>query len=242
MHSLKPMITIDRSGAGLTRSAILAIEEFANPKAAYRRRRADRADALAKGRKALTRLRSTPHDDKVRAPHLGAAVAAIETLEAAVLSLDAIAQRLCDAQELIAAADLSTDGPGGHMEDEENGARALLAERYDELRGDISRIASTAYAGRTNLLDGLGGQLEVPLDSSRRSKAVIPGVNAAVRSHENPDGLDLPPPEMAFATASERKAIGVAVAAAIQETHAFAARFEVDAALMAAKVQDFRSR
>ena len=234
------MIAIDRFPSGLTRAAIMAVEEFANPKAAYRRRRADRAHALARGRKALARLKSTSHDEKVRAPHLGAAVAAIETLEAAVLSLDAIAQRLSDAGELLQAAELATSDVSENMEEEENGARALLAERYDELRDDITRIASTAYAGRTNLLDGLGGQLEVPLDSSRRSKAIIPGVNAAILTHDNPNGLELPPPEMAFARSSERKAIARAIDAATHQINAFAARFEVDAALMAARVQSSR--
>jgi len=238
------MIAIDRTTTGTARSAITALEEFANPKAAYRRRKADRAEALAKGRKALVRLKTTPHDDKVRAPHLGAAVAAIETLEAAVLSLDAIVHRLSDAQELVDAARAEngeiSDDMGSDVADEENGTRALLAESYDELRSDITRIASTAYAGRTNLLDGLGGQLEVSLDASGRAKAIIPGVNAAVRSEVNPHGLDLPPPELAFSTTSERDAISHAVAAAIQQIHAFAARFEVDAALMAAKVQSMR--
>lgn len=234
------MIAIDRSTSGTARSAIAALEEFANPKAAYRRRKADRAEALAKGRKALVRLKTTPHDDKVRAPYLAAAVAAIETLEAAVLSLDAIVQRLEDAQELVDAAQPETGGHPSEMSDEENGTRALLAERYDELRSDITRIASTAYAGRTNLLDGLGGQLEVALDAAGRAKAVIPGVNAAVRSDVNPHGLDLPPPELAFSTARERETISRSVAAAIQQINAFAARFEVDAALMAAKVQNIR--
>lgn len=230
------MIALERSPTGLARTAFEALEEFANPKAAHRRRQADRSVALSKGRKALVRLKSTPHDQKVRAPHLAAAIAAIETLEAAVLSLDAITHRLTDAQELVDAANVPVTDEAGMDTDEENGARALLAERYDELREDITRIASTAYAGRTNLLDGLGGQLEVPLDGSGRAKAIIPGVNAAVSSPDNPDGIELPPPELAFATAQERDVIARALCAAIQQTSAFAARFEVDAALMAARV------
>ena len=231
------MIALERSPTGLARTAFEALEEFANPKAAHRRRKADRSVALSKGRKALVRLKSSPHDQKVRAPHLAAAIAAIETLEAAVLSLDAITHRLTDAQELLDAADAPmTDDMAGET-DEESGTRALLAERYDELREDITRIASTAYAGRTNLLDGLGGQLEVPLDGTGRAKAIIPGVNASVSSADSPDGIDLPPPEMAFATAQEREVIARALSAAIQQTSAFAARFEVDAALMAARVQ-----
>lgn len=231
------MIALERSPSGIARTAFEALEEFANPKAAHRRRKADRSVALSKGRKALVRLKSTPHDQKVRAPHLAAAIAAIETLEAAVLSLDAITHRLTDAQELLEAADTPITDETGQNTDEENGTRALLAERYDELRDDITRIASTAYAGRTNLLDGLGGQLEVPLDGSGRSKAVIPGVNASVRSEDSPNGIDLPPPELAFATAQEREVIARALSAAIQQASAFAARFEVDAALMAARVQ-----
>ncbi len=231
------MIALERSPSGLARTAFEALEEFANPKAAHRRRKADRHLALAKGRKALVRLKSTPHDQKVRAPHLAAAIAAIETLEAAVLSLDAITHRLTDAQELLEAAGAPMSDDMAGDTDEENGTRALLAERYDELREDITRIASTAYAGRTNLLDGLGGQLEVPLDGTGRAKAIIPGVNAAISSPDSPDGIDLPPPEMAFATAQERETIARALSVAIQQTSAFAARFEVDAALMAARVQ-----
>ena len=40
---------------------------------------------------------------------------------------------------------------------------------------NIDRIARTAYAGRVNLLDGLGGELTVPLDARGRSSAAMPG-------------------------------------------------------------------
>lgn len=224
------MIAIETTSSGRAREAWLALEALANPKAAHRRRKADRLAALAKGRKALDRLRAMPHMPALP-PHLAEAVAAIETLEAAVLSLDSIGHRLADAGELVDAAEQAdrTDLPA----DAEDAARALLAERYDELREDIDRIARTAYAGRVNLLDGLGGELTVPLDARGRSSAAIPGVNATSEA----EGLALPAPELAFATAAERTAIRQAIAAARQQAAAFAARFEVDAALLAARIQ-----
>jgi|GEM_PF-4333756 len=231
------MIAIDQSPAGYARTAVDAIEAFANPKAAFRRRKAERAQALARGRKAIARLKQSGAETAAHPPHLSIAIAAIETLEAAVLSLDAISQRLSDALELVHAAETDIDGAAA---DGEDGTRALLAERYDELRDDITRIAGTAYAGRTNLLDGLGGELDVPLDPSGRSRAVILGVNAVIAGPDNPGGLDLPPPALAFATSEERVLIAQAVSAALHQTAAFAARFEVDAALVAAKVAESR--
>jgi hypothetical protein len=212
-------------------AAWLALESIASPKAAYRRRRADRLAALEKGRKALDRLRAIPSRPTLP-PHLADAVMAIETLEAAVLSLDSISQRLADAEEMVVAAD-HAGGDAPLPQDAEDAARALLAERYDELREDIDRIARTAYAGRVNLLDGLGGELTVPLDARGRARAAIPGVDATSET----DGLALPPPEQAFATAAERAAIRQAILAARQQANAYAARFEVDAALLAARVQ-----
>ncbi len=223
------------------RSARDAFESFTNPKAVHKRRKAARLAALAEGRKALARLRSPSASgiSAAKAPHLDAAISAIETLEAAVLSLDAIANRISDAAELVAAAEMEDgDQPLGDTDDDtgamRDGARALLAERYDELRGDIDRIARTAYAGRTNLLDGLGGALNVPLDAEGRARALIPGTDAT--SAES--GLALPCPEQAFATGTERQVVAQALAAATQVTRSLAARFEVDAALLAARIRE----
>ncbi len=220
-----------------------AVQEITNPRAAHRRRKAARLCALAKGREALARLKEKGNIAEGRpvAPHLAAAISAIETLEAAVLSLDAISNRLRDARELVTvASDASGADDGSHQpvapsdDDTPSGARALLAERYDELRDDIDRIASTAYAGRINLLDGLGGILEVPLDGTGRSRAAITGANVTCTDR----GLALPPPEQAFATHAERLSIGASVDAAMQMTAALAARFEVEAALLAARIRD----
>lgn len=220
------MIAIEKSPASFAQTAFEALEALASPKTAHRRRKADRQAALAKGRTAIRRLKATPMDVVAATPHLAAARVAIETLEAAVLSLDSIARILQDADELISAAD--QDG----APDGEDGTRAILAERYDELREDITRIAGTAYAGRTNLLDGLGGQLDVPLDARGRAQAIISGANATA----DPAGLDIPAPEGAFASAGERQTIKQSLTAALLETQTLAARFEMDAALLAARI------
>ncbi len=222
-------ITESRSGTSLEEPASLlsrgltALLAAANPEAVRKRRKAERMAALAEGRKALGRLKALERSPGDVPAACAPAARAIETLEAAVLSLDAIRTLLDQAGELVAAA----RDPEAH-----DGTRALLAERYDELREDIDRIALTAYAGRTNLLDGLGAELDVPLDTTGRSRVAVHAADATCGEA----GLALPPPRDAFAGAGERDAIAAAIEAARNQASALAQRFEIDAALLAARL------
>lgn len=211
----------------LVHRGLEALLTLGRPRAAARQRRAEREAALAEGRRALARLRlaasnTRPREALLAAPALAPAAGAIETLEAAVLSLDAIAARLREAAELAATARTCPD----------EGARALLAERYDEIREEIDGIARTAYGGRTNLLDGLGGTLDVPLDTSGRARMAISGVDAT----SGPQGLALPAPKTAFAADAEIAAVARALEAALAGTAAHAERFEMEAAVLAARI------
>lgn len=216
--------------ASLIVRGIEAVTLFANPAAARRRRKAERQMALAAGRRALARLRAErgggaatgSESAATTGPDLAPAARAIETLEAAVLSLDRIAEHLAQGEDLTRSARACAD----------DGARALLAERYDELRAEIDRLARTAYGGRTNLLDGLGGRVEAPLDGRGRASIAIPGADVTT----GPGGLALPAPETAFREAGEIGAVAAALAAARQRCGALAERFELEATLLAARL------
>lgn len=222
-------ITESRTGApvevqsSLLSRGLTALIAAASPEAARKRRKAERLAALAEGRKALGRLKTLERNAGELPAGCAPAAQAIETLEAAVLSLDAIRALLDQAGELVAAA----RDPEAH-----DGTRALLAERYDELREDIDRVALTAYAGRTNLLDGLDAELNVPLDTTGRSRVAVHAADATCGEA----GLALPPPRDAFARPGERDAIAAAIEAARNQASALAQRFETDAALLAARL------
>ena len=228
----QPSAAAASDGPAATPPSILArsleaVTRMASPKAAAHRRREEREAALAEGRKALARLHPANRNSaRLRSAHespdLAPAARAIETLEAAVLGLDSIAEHLVQGLDLIdAARECSNDG-----------ARALLAERYDEVRTEIDRIARTAYGGRTNLLDGLGSGVEAPLDGRGRAHIVIPGADATA----GPNGLALPPPETAFQENAEIAAISASLEAASDACAALAQRFELEAAVLAARI------
>jgi hypothetical protein len=82
---------------------------------------------------------------------------ALETIEATMLSIDAIEHALVEARELVADA----------RHTEAHGKRVLLAERLSWLRGRIDEIAAEG-AGPLNLIDSGRDTLELSLDPEGR--------------------------------------------------------------------------
>lgn len=119
-------------------------------------------------------LRSTATaSGSLSAAELGQRIAtALSTIETAVLAIDAVTERLREAADLVADAGRSAD----------IGRRALLADRYDDLRAEIDAIVGSASHNRINLISGrrIGGQytsFQIALDGDDRAGVSIPVVN-----------------------------------------------------------------
>jgi hypothetical protein len=159
------------------------------------------------------------------AAELGQRIAtALSTIETAVLAIDAVTERMREAADLVADAGRSAD----------IGRRALLADRYDDLRAEIDAIVGSASHNRINLICGrrIGGQhtsFEIALDGEERAGVSIPIVNLTT----GPGGLSLSPPRSAFAEDAEIDAIAAEIDAARSLAAGAAERFADHAALIA---------
>lgn len=166
------------------------------------------------------------------AAELGQQIAtALSTIETAVLAIDAIADRLREASDLLADAGSSAD----------HGRRALLAGRYDDLRAEIDAIAGSASHNRVNLIAGrrIGGKLttfDIPLDGDGRSGVAIQVANLTTGEA----GLSLSPPRNAFADDEEVAAIAAELAAAREKAASVSERFADHAALISERVDRLR--
>ena len=141
-------------------------------------------------------LRGLPASGNSRAAAiLGQSVAtALSTIETAVLAIDAVNDSLREAASLAREAN-NTDNPA---------RRALLAERFDDVRSEIDATVGSATHNRVNLINGrlIGGKMatfEVPLDQEGRSGIAISVVNLTTGAR----GLSLSPPRTAFAENEE---------------------------------------
>jgi len=171
-------------------------------------------------------LRSTATaSGSLTAAELGQRIAtALSTIETAVLAIDAVAERLREAADLVADAGRSAD----------LGRRALMADRYDDLRAEIDAIVGSASHNRVNLISGrrIAGQhasFKIALDSEARAGVSIPIVNLTT----GPGGLSLSPPRSAFADDTEIEAIAAELATARLTGASAAERFADQAALIA---------
>lgn len=166
------------------------------------------------------------------AAELGQQIAtALSTIETAVLAIDAIADRLREAADLVSDAGASED----------HGRRALLAGRYDDLRAEIDAIAGSASHNRVNLIAGrrIGGKLttfDIPLDGDGRSGIAIQVANLTTGEA----GLSLSPPRDAFADDAEIEAIAAELAAARETAARVSERFADHAALISDRLDRLR--
>jgi len=171
-------------------------------------------------------LRSTATaSGSLSAAELGQRIAtALSTIETAVLATDAVTERLREAADLVADAGRNADA----------GRRALLADRYDDLRAEIDAIVGSASHNRVNLISGrrLAGRhttFEIALDGEDRGGVAIPIVNLTT----GPEGLSLSPPRSAFVDDDEIESIAGEIAAARELAVRTADRFADHAALIA---------
>lgn len=112
-------------------------------------------------------------------PRLGAA---LRTIERALYAIDDIRETLEEACEITLQA--------SELEDEVG--RALLAERYDELRLSIDPVVAAAAAADGDLVSANARPVDLGLAGAVRFTI------GAHRLDIGPRGLDLPPPRQAF--------------------------------------------
>lgn len=148
---------------------------------------------VARARLALARRRG-------RGPQTVAIRNALGAIEDALIAIDAIRAALDEAGELTAEALVSPD---------EN-RRALLADRYDDLRRAINEASGATTKEADCLTCYARARIEVVLDIQGRSRHVVRGADLSAGA----GGLDLPPPLDAFATDEEIEAAADAIGAA----------------------------
>ena len=179
-------------------------------------------------------LRSTATaSGSLSAAELGQRIAtALSTIETAVLATDAVTERLREAADLVADAGRNADV----------GRRALLADRYDDLRAEIDAIVGSASHNRVNLISGrrIGGKIasfDIPLDGDGRSGIAVQVVNLTTGEA----GLSLSPPRDAFADDGEIEAIAAEIAAARETAAAVSELFADHAALISERLDRLRA-
>lgn len=132
---------------------------------------------------------------------------ALETIEATMLSIDAIEHALVEARELVAEA----------RQTEAKGKRALLAERHSWLRGRIDEIAAQGV-GPLNLIDSGRDTLELSLDAEGRERVRLEHFNLTAGR----GGLGLSQASGKFAEAPEIENVSKEVDAARMRLQAVA--------------------
>lgn len=187
------------------------------------KRRAD-PHARAIARRGLARLKAQHKlQEGQRASDVLSAVGEpLAALETALSVIDRLRTMIAEAEELLAAAregDIAT--------------RALLAERYDEVRLDIGQVVHETKAAGFILLarGGPGIRFKVGTANAKKSVAI-----RSVNLESGPEGIDLPPPESGFADNEELDLIEHRLIAASERVTRAAEVFVADAALLSSAV------
>lgn len=170
---------------------------------------------VARARLALARKGKGAH------PAAHAIRAALGAIEDALIAVDAIRSALEEAAELTA---------GARAAGEDDGRRALYAERYDDLRRAINESCGVTTKEADCLTAHVKARIEVSLDPKGRSRHVVRGCDLSTGAQ----GLDLPPPLEAFATGEEIDTVAAAIAAAFQRLDRAAQIFLDDAGALTA--------
>lgn len=127
---------------------------------------------------------------------------ALRSIEDALIAIDSIRAALDEAGELLAEA----------ADTQDEGRRALYAERYDDLRSAINEASGATTKEDDCLTAHIRARIEVSLDPTGRSRHVVRGTDLSSGSQ----GLDLPPPLEAFAADAELSQVKAAIAGAFQ--------------------------
>lgn len=180
---------------------------------------------------AVTRaMRNMAKGAPVAIAKAGAEIAtALNTMETAILAVDAVCDQLIEAELL---ADTARDT-------QSDGRRALIANRYISLLDKISETVARSSHNGMNLLDGIQTTYEIKLDAEGRASIILHGANLTVDA----GGLGLTRPSESFASLVEIERTIAEIDAARRTTSRVADLFADSAAVLAERLsrldQDF---
>jgi hypothetical protein len=172
-------------------------------------------------------LRRTAGKQQAKSPDADSAAAgnirhALGAIESALYAVDRVRDVIEQAYEVTLSA----------HEAEEEGARALLAESFDELRLAINSAAEAADDKTSNLVGKSPRQIDVKL-GGKAHYSVSP-----CRLDASPKGLNINPPRGAFSTFEEISETLDELDAALKKADRAAAAYCRDAQFLIGKLQE----
>jgi len=147
------------------------------------------------------------------------AARAVATVEGTLVAIDSIHTYLSEALELTAEALAHPDTT----------KRAMIADRYDELRSRIDTVAGGAKFEGVNLIDGGRASIEITLPDGGQPRQAIGHITLLAGER----GLSLKAPSELFATNDEVEAARASLFAARQRLDRAAETFLNQASLLA---------
>ena len=147
------------------------------------------------------------------------AARAVSAVEGTLVAIDTIHNFLSEALELTKEA----------LSNPEATKRAMVADRYEELRSRINTVAAGATFDGTNLIDGNRGSIEVVLPDGGHPRHAIGHITLVAGER----GLALKAPSELFATNDEIEAARMSLFAARQRLERAAETFLNQASVLA---------
>jgi hypothetical protein len=148
-----------------------------------------------------------------------ASARAVSTVEGTLVAIDTIHSYLSEALELTAEA----------LSHPDETKRAMIADRYEELRSRIDTVAGGATFEGVNLIDAARGSIEVTIPEGGRPRHAIGHVTLVAGER----GLSLKSPSELFASNDEIEAARLSLFAARQRLDRAAETFLNQASLLA---------
>jgi hypothetical protein len=189
-----------------------------------RRQQQHRPDAQtrATAHRGLARLkaRTQAQQGQRAADALSAVGGPLAALETALGVIDSLQALIREAEELIASA-----------RESDVGRRALLAERYDDVRMELERIIKETTESDIPLIGQGAKGISIAVGTRKKAVAIRP-----INLETGPEGLDLPPPEGAFEENDELDLVERKLLAVSGRIARAAEVFVADAALLSNSV------
>jgi hypothetical protein len=148
-----------------------------------------------------------------------ASARAVSTVEGTLVAIDTIHGYLSEALELTAEA----------LSHPDETKRAMIADRYEELRSRVDTVAGGATFEGVNLIDGARGSIEVIIPEGGHPRHAIGHITLVAGER----GLSLKAPSELFASNDEIEAARLSLFAACQRLDRAAETFLNQASLLA---------
>lgn len=147
------------------------------------------------------------------------AARAVSVVEGTLVAIDTINDYLTEALDLTAAALSHPDAT----------KRAMIADRYEELRSRVDTVAAGATFDGTNLIDGARGAIEIVVPEGGQPRHAIGHITLVAGEK----GLALKAPSEQFASNDEIEMARASLAAARNRLHKAAETFLNQASMLA---------